>query len=94
MNESKKVYSQNKNFNNSNQIHSSDMNNEKIFSSSLSESKTTNQIGNNLYIEKEKGSMPNLSNDLEPQILIKGDEVNEETNLGKKRRRGRKKKAL
>lgn len=80
MNESKKEYSQTKNFNNSNQIHSSDINNEIIFSNALNESKTTNQIDNNLL------------NDLEPQILIIRDEVNEETNLGKKRRRGRRKK--
>ena len=92
MNESKKVYSQTKNFKNSNQIHSSDINNEKIDSDALNESKTTNQIDNNFYKETNNGIMPNFLNDLEPQILIKGDEEKEENNLGKKRRRGRKKK--
>ena len=92
MNESKKVYSQTKNFNNSNQIHSSDINNEKIDSDALNESKTTNQIHNNSDQERDNGIMPNFLNDLEPQILIKGDEEKEENNLGKKRRRGRKKK--
>ena len=92
MNESKKVYSQTKNFNNSNQIHSSDINNEKIDSDALNESKTTNQIHNNFYKETDNGIMSNFLNDLEPQILIKGDEEKEEKNLGKKRRRGRKKK--
>ena len=92
MNISKNEYSQTKNFNNSIQIHSSDINNEKIESDASNESKTTNQIHNNFYKETNNGIMPNFSNDLEPQILIKGEEEKEENNLGKKRRRGRKKK--
>ena len=92
MNISKNEYSQTKNFNNSIQIHSSDINNEKIESDASNESKTTNQIHNNFYKETDNGIMSNFLNDLEPQILIKGDEEKEEKNLGKKRRRGRKKK--
>ena len=92
MNISKNEYSQTKNFNNSIQIHSSDINNEKIDSDALNESKTTNQIHNNSDQERDNGIMPNFLNDLEPQILIKGEEEKEEKNLGKKRRRGRKKK--
>jgi hypothetical protein len=63
------------NFNNSSHIQGSEI---------LNESKTMNQ---NFIKEFDNGSMPNLSYDLEPQILIKGD-----SSLGKKRRRGRKKK--
>ena len=92
MNISKNVYSQTKNFNNSIQIHSSDINNEKIESDALNESRTINPIHNNFYEEMDNGSMFNFSNDLELQILIKGDETKEESNLGKKRRRGRIKK--
>ena len=92
MNISKNEYSQTKNFNNSIQIHSSDINNEKIESDASNESKTTNQIHNNFYKETDNGIMSNFLNDLEPQILIKGDEEKEEKTLGKKRRRGRKKK--
>ena len=92
MNISKNEYSQTKNFNNSIQIHSSDINNEKIESDASNESKTTNQIHNNFYKETDNGIMSNFLNDLEPQILIKGEEEKEENNLGKKRRRGRKKK--
>ena len=92
MNISKNEYSQTKNFNNSIQIHSSDINNEKIDSDALNESKTTNQIHNNFYKETDNGIMSNFLNDLEPQILIKGEEEKEENNPGKKRRRGRKKK--
>ena len=83
---------QTENFNNTNQIYSSDINNEKIDSDILKGFKTINQIHNNFLKETDNGSMPNLSNDLEPQILIKGDKEKEETNMGRKRRRGRKKK--
>ena len=76
---------QTENFNNTNQIYFSDKNNVKLYSDVFNESKTTNQICNNFLKEMDNGSLPNLSNDLEPQILIQ-----EETNLGRKR--GRKKK--
>ena len=44
----------------------------------MDESKTTNQIHNNFYKETDNGIMPNFLNDLEPQILIKGEEEKEE----------------
>ena len=83
---------QTENFNNTNQIYFSDINNEKIDSDILNESKTTNQIHINFLKEMDNGSILNLSKFLEPQILIKGDKEKEETNMGRKRRRGRKKK--
>ena len=83
---------ENFNINNTNQIYSSDINNEKINSDILNDSETTNQIHNKFLKEMDNGNMPNLQNDLEPQILIKGDKEKEETNLGRKRIRGRKKK--
>ena len=83
---------QTENFNNTNQIYSPDINNEKLYSDLFNESKTPNQICNNFLKEMDNESLPYLSNDLEPQILIKEDEEKEETNLGRKRRRGRKKK--
>ena len=86
MDENKQI----ENFNNINQIYSSDINNEKLYSDVFNESKTTNQIYNNFLKEMDNGSLSNLSNDLEPQILINGDKEKEETNLGRKR--GRKKK--
>ena len=85
---------QTENFNNTNQIYFSDINNEKLYSNFFNESKTTNHIYNNFLKEMDNEGLPNLSNDLEPEILIKKDKEKEETNLGIKRRRGRKKKIL
>ena len=82
---------QTENFNNTNQIFSSDINNEKLYSDAFNESKTTNHIYNNLLKEMDNESLHNLSNDLEPQILIKEDKEKEKTNLGIKRKRGKKK---
>ena len=75
---------QTENFNNTNQIYFSDINNEKIDSDILNESKTTNQIHINFLKEMDNGSILNLSKFLEPQILIKGDKEKEEEEEKKK----------